>query len=237
MPIKYPKVILKLSGEIFKGKYELGIDYDITAYIAEEIKKSLEVGGKIGVVIGGGNFIRGEKVDIKGKNRVNADRIGMISTILNALALSSMLNELGIPNQILSATRVENIAEPYSVEKAEELLEKGKVVLLTGGTGNPFFSTDTAAVLRAAELNADAVLKATKVDGIYDKDPKKFPQAKKYETLKASEALEKQLKVMDLTAFSLAMESQIKIIVFNLLEPDNIKKVILGEKVGTLVEP
>lgn len=233
--IKFKRVILKISGEVIGGKEGIGIDMNVVNYIADEIVKAHELGAEIGIVVGGGNFIRGSKVAVKGLERVNSDRLGMVSTILNSITLSDALMSKNVNSVVLSAIPVEGIAEKYSVEKAIEYLNKKYVVIFAGGTGNPFFSTDTSAVLRAAEIEADVVLKATKVDGIFDKDPMKYPDAKKFEEIDGNEVLARNLKVMDLTAFSLSCESKIPIIVFNLMEKDGIKKAIFGERIGTLV--
>ncbi|MGB9620811.1 MAG: UMP kinase [Brevinematia bacterium] len=234
--IKFKRVVLKISGEILGGREGIGIDMKTVDYIVEEVVKAHELGAELGIVVGGGNFIRGSKVATKGLERVNSDRLGMISTILNSITLSDTLISRNIDSVVLSAIPVEGIAEKYSVEKAIEYLNKKYIVIFAGGTGNPFFSTDTSAVLRAAEIEADVVLKATKVDGIFDKDPMKYPNAKKFEEITSNEVLTKNLKVMDLTAFSLSCESKIPIIVFNLMEKDCIKRAILGEKIGTLVK-
>jgi uridylate kinase len=207
----------------------------VVQYVANELKKASDIGAEIGLVVGGGNIIRGSKVATKGIERVNSDRLGMIATILNSISLADALTSLNKKAIVLSAIPVEGIAEKYSVERAISYLESGYIVLFAGGTGNPFFSTDTSAVLRAAEINADVVLKATKVDGIYDKDPMKYKDAMKFDEISGNEILAKNLKVMDLTAFSLSVESKIPIVVFNLMEPDSIKKVIEGQKIGTFV--
>lgn len=232
---KFKRIIVKISGEVLGGEQGIGIDLNVVSYITDEIIKAYELGVQIGIVVGGGNFIRGSKVAAKGIERVNSDRLGMISTILNSITLADNFISKKTNAIVLSSIPVEGIAEKYSVEKAIEYLSKGYVAIFSGGTGNPFFSTDTSAVLRAAELGADVVLKATKVDGIYDKDPLKYKDAQKFDEISGSEVLARNLKVMDLTAFSLSYESQIPIIVFNLMEKDGIKRIVLGEKVGTFV--
>lgn len=233
---KFKRIIVKISGEVLGGEQGIGIDLNVVSYITDEIIKAYELGVQIGIVVGGGNFIRGSKVASKGIERVNSDRLGMISTILNSITLADNFISKKTNAIVLSSIPVEGIAEKYSVEKAIEYLSKGYVAIFSGGTGNPFFSTDTSAVLRAAELGADVVLKATKVDGIYDKDPLKYKDAQKFDEISGSEVLARNLKVMDLTAFSLSYESQIPIIVFNLMEKDGIKRIVLGEKVGTFVK-
>jgi len=233
--LKFKRVVVKISGEVLGGDSGFGIDVSVVQYVANELKKASDIGAEIGLVVGGGNIIRGSKVATKGIERVNSDRLGMIATILNSISLADALTSLNKKAIVLSAIPVEGIAEKYSVERAISYLESGYIVLFAGGTGNPFFSTDTSAVLRAAEINADVVLKATKVDGIYDKDPMKHKDAVKFDEISGNEILAKNLKVMDLTAFSLSVESKIPIVVFNLMEPDSIKKVIEGQKIGTFV--
>lgn len=233
---KFKRIVVKISGEVLGGEQGLGIDMNVVSYITDEVIKAYNLGTEVGIVVGGGNFIRGSKVATKGIERVNSDRLGMISTILNSITLADSFLSKKVNAVVLSAIPVEGIAEKYSVEKALDYLSKKYIVIFSGGTGNPFFSTDTSAVLRAAEIEADVVLKATKVDGIYDKDPMKYKDAKKFEEITGNEVLAKNLKVMDLTAFSLSCESQIPIVVFNLMEKDGIKKIVLGEKVGTFVK-
>jgi len=233
--VKFKRVVVKISGEVLGGDSGFGIDVSMVQYVANELKKASDIGAEIGLVVGGGNIIRGSKVATKGIERVNSDRLGMIANILNSISLADALTSLNKKAIVLSAIPVEGIAEKYSVERAISYLESGYIVLFAGGTGNPFFSTDTSAVLRAAEINADVVLKATKVDGIYDKDPMKYKDAVKFDEISGNEILAKNLKVMDLTAFSLSVESKIPIVVFNLMEPDSIKKVIEGQKIGTFV--
>jgi uridylate kinase len=233
--LKFKRVVVKVSGEVFSGESGFGIDVSVVEYVANELKKASDIGAEIGLVVGGGNIIRGSRVAAKGLERVNSDRLGMIATILNSISLANVFTSLNKKTVVLSSIPVEGIAEKYSVEKAMNYLEEDYIVLFAGGTGNPFFSTDTSAVLRAAEINADLVLKATKVDGIYDKDPMKYKDAVKFDEISGNEILAKNLKVMDLTAFSLSVESKIPIVVFNLMEPDSIKKVIEGERIGTFV--
>jgi uridylate kinase len=233
--LKFKRIVVKVSGEVFSGESGFGIDVSVVEYVANELKKASDIGAEIGLVVGGGNIIRGSRVAAKGLERVNSDRLGMIATILNSISLANVFTSLNKKTVVLSSIPVEGIAEKYSVEKAMNYLEEDYIVLFAGGTGNPFFSTDTSAVLRAAEINADLVLKATKVDGIYDKDPMKYKDAVKFDEISGNEILAKNLKVMDLTAFSLSVESKIPIVVFNLMEPDSIKKVIEGERIGTFV--
>ncbi len=235
--IKYKRILLKLSGEALLGDKSFGIDYQIVKKIAGELKEIYSLGIELGIVIGGGNIFRGVAGEEKGMDRVRADHIGMLATLINALVIQDALISQDIPCRVMSAFEVVEVAEPYIREKALKHLEKGNVLILACGTGNPFFTTDTAAVLRALELNADVLFKATKVDGVYDKDPVRDPSAKKYEMLTFDEALEKKLKVMDATAFSLARDYRLPVLVFNLLKFGNIKKAVLGEKVGTLIKP
>ncbi len=235
--LKYKRILLKLSGEALLGDKSFGIDYQIVKKIAGELKEIYSLGIELGIVIGGGNIFRGVAGEEKGMDRVRADHIGMLATLINALVIQDALISQDIPCRVMSAFEVVEVAEPYIREKALKHLEKGNVLILACGTGNPFFTTDTAAVLRALELNADVLFKATKVDGVYDKDPVRDPSAKKYEMLTFDEALEKKLKVMDATAFSLARDYRLPVLVFNLLKFGNIKKAVLGEKVGTLIKP
>ncbi len=233
--MKYKRILLKLSGEALLGDREFGIDGAVISRIAEELKEIYELGVEAGIVIGGGNIFRGVAGEKQGMDRARADYMGMLATLINSLALLDALENRGIPCRVMSALEVIKVAEPYIREKALKHLEKGRVLILACGTGNPFFTTDTAAVLRALELKTQVLFKATKVDGVYDKDPLKNPEAKKYEKLSFQEAIEKNLKIMDATAFSLARDHDLPILVFNLLQQGNIKKAVLGEKVGTLI--
>ncbi len=235
--LKYKRVLLKISGEALLGNKDFGIDHIIVKKIAEELSEIHELGVKIGVVIGGGNIFRGIAGEKHGMDRARADYMGMLATLINALALQDALISKNLTCRVMSALEVIKVAEMYIREKALKHLEKGRIVILACGTGNPFFTTDTAAVLRALELKAEILFKATKVDGVYDKDPVKYPTAKKYDTLSFDEALQKNLKIMDITAFSLAKDYKLPILVFNLLNYGNIKKAILGENIGTLVKP
>ena len=231
---KYKRVLLKLSGEALAGKQQHGIDFDTVLAICEPIKKCVDMGVQVGVVVGGGNFWRGRS---SGKmDRTRADHMGMLATAINALGVADALEQLDVPVRVQTAIAMQEIAEPYIRNRAVRHLEKGRVVVFGCGTGNPFFSTDTAAALRAAEIDAEIILKATMVDGVYDSDPKKNPNAVKYDTLSFLEVLNKNLQVMDSTAASLCRDNKIGILVFNIDEPDNIVKAICGEPVGTLVK-
>jgi uridylate kinase len=233
MELKYKRVLLKLSGEVLAGDKKFGLDYDVIGRICDVIKECYDLGAEIGIVIGGGNFWRGRSSG--GMDRVRADQIGMLATVMNSLAVADVLEHLGVITRVATAFPVQSVAETYIRNRVIRHFEKGRVVIMSGGTGSPFFSTDTAAALRAAEIKADVFLKATMVDGVYDKDPKKFPDAVKYNTLTYSEILEKNLEVMDSTAAAMCNDNKTKLLVFNLSEPENIKAAILGEQVGTLV--
>jgi len=232
---KYRRVLLKLSGEIFGGKLKYGLDPEIIDSIAKEIQKVREKGVQIAVVVGGGNIFRGLAGSSAGMDRATGDYMGMLATVINALALQDALERMGVYARVQTAIEMRQIAEPFIRRKAIRHMEKGRIVILAAGTGNPYFSTDTTAALRAAELDADVIIKATKVDGVYDKDPMKFKNAKKYTTLPSIEILNKGLKVMDSTAASLCMDNKIPIIVLNLLKNGNIEKAVMGRQVGTLV--
>lgn len=230
----YNRVLLKLSGEVLAGEKGSGIDFDKVLEICERIKTCVEIGVQIAIVVGGGNFWRGRS---SGKmDRTRADHMGMLATSINSLALADALEQLGVTARVQTAIEMRQIAEPYIRNRAVRHLEKGRVVIFGCGTGNPFFSTDTAAALRAAEIGADVIFKATNVDGIYDSDPKTHPDAKKYDTLSHLEVLKQGLNVMDSTAASLCMDNNIKILVFNLKNPDNIVSAVLGETIGTVVK-
>jgi uridylate kinase len=233
--MKYSRVLIKLSGEAFKGEREYGIDPQFLVFIANEIKQGFELDVQLSIVIGGGNIFRGLSASENGMDRVAADFTGMLATIMNALALQDALSKVGVPSRVQSAIEIKEVAEPFILTKAKRHLEKGRVVIFAGGTGNPFFTTDTTAALRAAEIDADAIFKATKVDGVYDKDPMKHDDAVKYESLSYIEVLNNQLKVMDSTALSLSMDNQIPIVVFSLTEAGNIKKALSGATVGTTI--
>ena len=231
----YKRVLLKLSGEALMGDQELGISTDVINTNAKQIKEIVDLGVEVSIVIGGGNIFRGISGATQGVDRVTGDHMGMLATVINSLALQNAIEKLGVPTRVQTAIEMPKIAEPFIKRKAQRHLEKGRVVIFGAGTGNPYFTTDTAAALRAIEMNTEAVLKATKVDGIYDKDPVKHADAVKYNVVTYTEVLNKDLKVMDATAISLCRENKLPIVVFNSLEEGNIKKVIMGEKIGTVV--
>ena len=231
----YKRVLLKLSGEALMGDQEFGISSDVINSYARQIKDIVDLGVEVSIVIGGGNIFRGISGATQGVDRVTGDHMGMLATVINSLALQNAIEKLGVPTRVQTAIEMPKIAEPFIKRKAQRHLEKGRVVIFGAGTGNPYFTTDTAAALRAIEMNTEAVLKATKVDGIYDKDPVKYADAVKYNVVTYTEVLNKDLKVMDATAISLCRENKLPIVVFNSLEEGNIKKVIMGEKIGTVV--
>ncbi len=231
----YRRILLKISGEVLTGEGEFGIDPSVIQQIAGEIREVRSLGIEIAVVIGGGNIFRGVAASSKGMDRVSADHMGMLATIINGIALQDALEKKGIQTRLQTAIEMRQLAEPFIRRRAMRHLEKGRVVIFAGGTGNPFFTTDTTASLRAMEIGADVILKATKVDGVYDTDPMVNRRARKYDELTYLDVLKKQLKVMDTTAISLCMDHQIPIIVFNLKKKGNIRRVVLGEKVGTKV--
>ncbi len=232
---KYKRVLLKISGEALLGDGGHGIDPIITAGIAAQIKEVSEMGVEIAVVVGGGNFWRGTAASANGMDRNTADHIGMLATIMNALGLQNALEKIGVFTRVQTAISMQEVAEPFIRRKAVRHLEKKRVVIFAGGTGNPYFTTDTAAALRALEIDAEIIFKATRVDGVYDKDPLKYKDAKKFKWLSYIEVLNKNLGVMDSTAISLCRENDLPIIVFDLGTPGNIKGVIMGKKIGTLV--
>ena len=231
----YKKILLKLSGEALMGDQEFGISSDVIASYAKQIKEIVDLGVEVSIVIGGGNIFRGISGAAQGVDRVTGDHMGMLATVINSLALQNSIEKLGVPTRVQTAIEMPKIAEPFIKRRAQRHLEKGRVVIFGAGTGNPYFTTDTAAALRAIEMGTDVVIKATKVDGIYDKDPVKFAYAKKYEKVTYNEVLAKDLKVMDATAISLCRENKLPIIVFNSLVEGNLKKVIMGENIGTTV--
>ena len=231
----YKKILLKLSGEALMGDQEFGISSDVIASYAKQIKEIVDLGVEVSIVIGGGNIFRGLSGAAQGVDRVTGDHMGMLATVINSLALQNSIEKLGVPTRVQTAIEMPKVAEPFIKRRAQRHLEKGRVVIFGAGTGNPYFTTDTAAALRAIEMETDVVIKATKVDGIYDKDPVKYPDAKKYETVTYNEVLAKDLKVMDATAISLCRENKLPIIVFNSLIEGNLKKVIMGEHIGTIV--
>lgn len=230
----YKRVLLKLSGEVLAGEKGSGIDFDKVLDVCERVKTCVEMGVQVAIVVGGGNFWRGRS---SGKmDRTRADHMGMLATSINSLALADALEQLGVTARVQTAIEMRQIAEPYIRNKAVRHLEKGRVVIFGCGTGNPFFSTDTAAALRVAEIGADVIFKATNVDGVYDSDPKTNPDAKKYDTLSHLDVLQQGLHVMDSTAASLCMDNNIEILVFNLDKPDNIVAAMVGETIGTVVK-
>jgi len=231
----YKRVLLKLSGEALMGGRSFGIDPEIVNAIATEIRDVVKLGVEIGVVVGGGNIFRGVEGSARGMERTQADYMGMLATVINSLAIQSVLERLGVRCRVQTAIEMREVAEPFIRRRATRHLEKGRVVIFAAGTGNPYFTTDTAAALRAAEIQADVILKATKVDGVYDKDPVKHANATMYEKVSYTEALAKNLKVMDATAISLCRENNIPIRVFNIAKRGNIKSVICGKTVGTIV--
>jgi uridylate kinase len=232
---RYKRILLKISGEILTGEKDYGIDPVVIGQIGQEIKEVVSLGVEVAIVIGGGNIFRGVAASSKGMDRATADYMGMLATVLNGLALQDALEKIDVHTRVQTAIEMREIAEPYIRRRAMRHLEKGRVVIFAAGTGNPFFTTDTAASLRATEIGAEVILKATKVDGIYDADPLLHEGARKYEELTYLDVLKKQLKVMDSTAISLCMDQHIPIIVFSLKERGNIQRVVLGEKVGTEV--
>lgn len=232
----YKRIVLKLSGEALQGEKRHGIDPQVCQAIAKEIKEIIDLNVQVALVVGGGNIFRGgTEAKIFDMDRSVADYMGMLATVINGLALQDTLEKVGVPTRVQTAIEMHQIAEPYIRRKAIRHLEKKRVVIFVAGTGNPYFTTDTAAALRAIEINADAILKATKVDGVYSADPMTDKSAKKFTTLKYIDALKKRLKVMDATSISLCMDNNLPIIVFNLTRPGNIKRVVLGEKIGTVV--
>ena len=232
---KYKRVLLKISGEALAGDAHRGLDFAVIGGVCDVIRQCVEAGVQVGVVVGGGNFWRGVK-DGGGKmERTRADHMGMLATVINALAVADCLEQRGVEVRVQTAIAMNQIAEPYIRSKAIRHLEKGRVVIFGCGTGNPFFSTDTATALRAVEVSADVMFKATMVDGVYDKDPHKYPDAKKYDTLTFTKVLEDQLAVMDGTAATLCRDNKLPILVFDLADPDNIARAVQGENVGTLV--
>ncbi|MBL6655202.1 MAG: UMP kinase [Flavobacteriaceae bacterium] len=233
--MKYNRILLKLSGEALLGKNSYGIDNDRLVVYAEEIKEIHKQGVEIAIVIGGGNIFRGLSGSKDGIDRVQADYMGMLATVINGLALQNALENIDIPTRLQSAIKMESIAEPFIKRKATRHLEKGRVVIFASGTGNPYFTTDSAAVLRAIEINADVILKGTRVDGIYDEDPEKNKEAIKFDDISFEETIRKGLKIMDTTAFTLSKENKLPIIVFDMNTKGNLTKVIMGEKIGTKV--
>lgn len=231
----FNKVLLKLSGEVLMGDRGYGIDPATVEYMAAEIKKVVELGVQISVVIGGGNIFRGVQASLQGMERASADYMGMLATVINALALQNSLEKLGLQTRVQSAIDMRELAEPYIRRRAMRHLEKGRIVIFAAGTGNPYFTTDTAAALRAMEIGAEAILKGTKVDGVYTADPVKDPGAKRYDVISYIDVLKHNLKVMDSTAITMCMDNDLPIVVFNIKIQDNIRNLLKGKKVGTLV--
>ncbi len=232
----FKRIVLKLSGEALQGNLGYGIDDNVLISIARQIKEVKSLGVEMAIVIGGGNIFRGIAGSTKGMDRASADYMGMLATVLNALALQDALEKNGVFTRVQSAIEMEALAEPYIRRRAIRHLEKGRVVIFAGGTGNPYFTTDTTAALRAIEIGAEVILKATKVDGVYSSDPVKNKKAKRYETLRYIDVLKRGLKVMDATATSLCMDNELPIIVFSMKKDGNIKRVIMGEKIGTTIK-
>ncbi len=233
--LKYKRILLKLSGEALMGKQEYGIDDQVLRRYSQEIKKAHELGVQIGIVIGGGNIYRGVQNSTDGIDKVTGDHMGMLATVINALALQNALEHVGLLTRCLTAINMERIAEPYIRRRAIRHLEKGRVVIFAAGTGNPYFTTDTAAVLRAIEIEADAILKGTRVDGVYDSDPEKNAGAKYFPQISYADVLKHDLQVMDLTAITLSKENKLPIIVFNINTPWNLGRLVKGEEVGSKV--
>ena len=233
---KYKRVLIKISGEALAGDKKFGLNFDVIGPVCDVIKRCVDIGTEVGIVVGGGNFWRGLKDGGDRMERTRADHMGMLATTINALALADALEQRGVDVRVQTAIEMRQIAEPYIRNKATRHLEKGRVVIFGCGTGNPYFSTDTAAALRAAEINADIILLAKNIDGVYDSDPAKNPDAKKYDELSYMDVLKQRLAVMDTTATSLSMDNSIPVLVFALKDPENIYRAVLGEDIGTLVK-
>lgn len=232
---KYKRVLLKLSGESLMGDKNFGLDPDVLSHYSLDIKSITELGVQVAIVIGGGNIYRGMNEAETGIERAHGDYMGMLATVINGMALQAGLEKVGVYTRLQSAIKMEQIAEPYIRRRAIRHVEKGRVVIFGAGTGNPYFTTDTAGVLRAIEIKADVILKGTRVDGIYSEDPEKNPKAQKYDKISFNECIQKNLRVMDMTAFTLCMENDLPIVVFDMNKPGNLRRVVTGEKVGTLV--
>lgn len=235
-PLKYRRVLLKLSGEALMGDSQYGIEPATVDYMADEVKKVFDLGVEVAVVIGGGNIFRGVEASVKGMERASADYMGMLATVINALALQNALERLGMETRVQSAIEMRQLAETYIRRKAIRHLQKGRIVIFAAGTGNPYFTTDTAAALRAMEIGADVICKGTKVDGVYTSDPKKDSSAKKYREISYMDVIRQNLKVMDTTAITLCMDNKLPIVVFDIKKPNAVKKLVQGQKVGTLVK-
>ncbi len=232
---RFKRILLKLSGEVLAGSQGFGIDQPVIDRVASQVKEITELGVQVGIVIGGGNIFRGLAASRAGMDRVNGDYMGMLATLINGMALQDCLEQLGVPTRVMTAINVQEVAEPYIRRRAIRHLEKGRVIILAAGTGNPFFTTDTAASLRAVEIGAEVIMKATKVDGVYTADPEKDSNAQLLRRISFRDVLTKGLKVMDATAISLCMENDLPILVFRLGEGNNMRRVLLGENIGTLV--
>ena len=235
MSVKYRRVLIKISGEALSGGKGSGFDFDFVTSVCESVKQALACGAEVGIVIGGGNFWRGVKDGAGKVERVSADRMGMLATAMNCLAVADVFRQCGVDARVMTAVDIQGVGERHDVRKAIEYLESGKVVLFACGTGHPFFSTDTASVLRAAEIGADAILLAKNIDGVYSADPRKDPDAVKFDEISYTEVLSRRLQVMDSTATSLAMDNNLPVVVFALADPKNILRVLSGEKIGTFV--
>ncbi len=233
--LRYPRVLLKLSGEALAGDRGVGFDFDRIEFFAEQIMRVKALGVQLGLVIGGGNIVRGSQLSQMGMDRVGADYMGMLGTVINALALQDMLEKKGLDTRVMTAIRMEELAEPYIRRRALRHLEVGRTVIFAAGTGNPYFSTDTAAVLRAIQMKADVIIKATSVDGVYSADPKKDPNASLYETISYRDVMLEELRVMDQTAITLCKENQLPLVVLNIHSPGAIERAVRGERIGTLV--
>jgi uridylate kinase len=233
--VRWHRILVKLSGEAFAGEQGVGLNPNAIDYLAREMISAHELGVQLAVVVGGGNIVRGSTFSQTGIEHATADYMGMLATVINALALQAAIERYGVDTRVQSAITMQAVAEPFIRRRAIRHLEKGRIVILAAGTGNPFFTTDTAASLRAVELNADALLKATNVDGVYDRDPRQHANAVKFEQISFEEALQRQLRIMDLTAFTLCMERKMEVVVFNIWEPGNLRRVVQGEPIGTLV--
>ena len=235
MEPKYRRILLKLSGESLMGRNSFGLDPDVISRYALEVKSVLELGVQVAIVIGGGNIYRGMNETETGIERAQGDYMGMLATVINGMAMQAMLEKLGMYTRLLSAIKMEQVAEPYIRRRAIRHLEKGRVVIFGAGTGNPYFTTDTAGSLRAIEIQADVILKGTRVNGVYSADPEKDPAATRFDRISYRECIEKNLRIMDMTAFTLCMENNLPIIVFNMNEEGNLKRVVTGDDIGTLV--
>jgi uridylate kinase len=233
--LRYKRILLKLSGEALLGDRPYGVDPSVCAFVARQVAQVTRLGVEVGIVVGGGNIFRGLAAAASGMDRATGDYIGMLATVMNGLALQDALERAGVQTRVMTAIAMHEVAEPYIRRRAVRHLEKGRVTLFVAGTGNPYFTTDTAAALRAVEINAEVLMKATKVDGVYDADPMKDPNARRYSRLDYGDILRDQLKVLDATAVSLCMENELPIVVFDLNQPDNIRRVAMGEPVGTLI--